>query len=115
MPQQFIKEHSGVIALILSILFGMIVTFIGWFIKHVRSKIMLHIEKSEKELVPHINNKIDALEDKLMGLHIENIKRFSNLDKRLSIMENKTKDNLRDVLSVLDKLAVKMDKANKDG
>lgn len=115
MPQQFIREHSGVAALILGFLVSVLVAFIGWFIKHVRHKVIKHIEKAEEEVIPLFHNRINELEDRLIKLHIENIKRFSNLDKRLTVMEEKTKDNMRDVLVVLDKLAQKMDKANQDG
>lgn len=115
MPRQFISENPGVIALIVGLLFSSLVGFVGWWFRVIRSKLISHIEQEEKNLIPGFNAKIDNLEKKLTILHIENLKRFSSLDKRLAIMEDKTKDSMRDVLVVLDKLAIKMDKANRNG
>lgn len=115
MPRQFITENPGIVAVIVSLLFTSLVGFVGWWFRVIRSKLLSHIEQEEKNLIPSFHVKIDNLEEKLTRLHIENLHRFSNLDKRLAVMEDKTKSNLRDVLTTLDKLAIKMDKVNRNG
>lgn len=115
MPNQFISNNPGVAALIIGLLFTSLVGFVGWWLRVIRSKLLSHIDQEEKNLIPSFHARIDSLDRKLTDLHIENLKRFSVLDKRLAIMEDKTKNSMRDVLVTLDKLAVKMDRANKDG
>lgn len=113
MPQEFIKEHSGIVVVILGALFSLIAAITAWFIKHVRTKIINHIDKAENEIVPAIDGKIDELEKEIMHFHIQNLERFSNLDKRLTLIEDKSIMDVKKLTDIHDKLAIIVDKLTK--
>lgn len=115
MPRQFITDNPGVIALIVGLLFSSLIGFVGWWFRVIRSKLISHIESEEKNLIPSFHAKMNDVEKKLTTLHIENLKRFSVLDKRLSIIEDKTKSSMVTIIATLDKIVLKLEKADRNG
>ena len=115
MPNQFIANNPGVVALIVGLLFSSLIGFVGWWFRVIRSKLISHIESEEKNLIPSFHAKMSGMEDKLTALHIENLGRFSTLDKRLSIMEDKTKTSMRVIQDTLNKIMIKLDKVDRNG
>lgn len=104
-----ITEHPALVASIIGILLSSLIGFITWWFKVIRKKIIDHIDRSDNVLVPQIHKKIDEVEEMLTSKHVEYIKLFASIDKRLVLLESNSKD-IKKVLSILEVLSEKIEK-----
>ena len=113
MIKDFITTFPEPIAVIIFILFTSLVGFIAWWVRIIRHKIISHVDKEETITWPNFEVKVNIVSAKMQENHLEYIKRFGYMDKRLALLEV-TNGELKEVLLAVNNLSTQITKMTKE-